>query len=69
MNTTLLESLYETSISFKIYVDRNCMSYGWTKDQAFKDRIVQSYAEYVMKDQPENAKERKYESKTNCGCC
>ena len=30
MNKAFLETLYETSISFKIFVDRNCQTYGWT---------------------------------------
>lgn len=69
MNKEFLETLYQTSASFKIFVDRNCQSYGWTKEKAFKDKIVQSYAEYVVKDQPQNAKERKYETTRTCDGC
>lgn len=68
MNKEFLETLYQTSTSFKIFVDRNCKTYGWTKEKAFQDKIVKSYAEYVVKDQPENAKERRYETRTDCGC-
>ena len=68
MNTEEMEKLYTESISFKLYVDRICKSYKITKDTAFKDALVKSYAEYVLKDQPENAKEAKYEVKQDCGC-
>lgn len=60
------EELYNTSKSFQLYVDKNCKTYGWTKEKAFKDKIIQSYAEYVLKDQP---KEVEYEIKQNHGCC
>ena len=64
-----LEKLYEESISFRLYVDRVCRSYNITKQQAFEDAIVKSYAEYVVKDQPENAKEEcAREYRQNCGC-
>ena len=58
--------LYNTNKSFQLYVDKNCKTYGWTKEKAFKDKIVQSYADYVLKDQP---KEVEYEIKQNHGCC
>lgn len=64
-----LEKLYEESISFRLYVDKTCKQYGIDKETAFKDAIVRSYAEYVINDQPANAKEdnaRVY--KQNCGC-
>lgn len=65
-----LKKLYEESISFKIYVDKVCNSYKMTKEQAFEDAIVKSYAEYVVKDQDDYArKECERESKTNYGCC
>ena len=69
MNKEFLETLYQTSTAFKIFVDRNCKSYGWTKEKAFKDRIIRSYAEYVVKDQPQNAKEMKYETSRTCDGC
>lgn len=69
MNKAFLETLYETSISFKIFVDRNCQTYGWTKERCFKDKIVQSYANYVVKDQDSYAKEdAKREYRQNYGC-
>ena len=65
MNREYLETLYQTSVAFRIFVDRNCQSYGWTKEKAFKDKIVQSYAEYISKDKP---KENANETKANYGC-
>ena len=55
------EKLYNTNKSFQLYVDKNCKTYGWTKEKAFKDKIIQSYADYVLKDQP---KEVAYEKKS-----
>lgn len=69
MNNAFLETLYQTSTSFRIFVDRNCQTYGWTKERCFNDKVIRSYAEYVLKDQPVNAKERKYETtRTPNGC-
>ena len=65
MNREYLETLYRTSTAFKIFVDRNCKSYGWTKEKAFKDKIVQSYAEYISKDK---SKENANEIKKDYGC-
>lgn len=64
-----LQKLYNDSISFRVYVDRTCKMYGKTKAQAFEDAIVKSYAEYILNgEQPEIAKERRYESKQDAGC-
>lgn len=63
------EKLYEESISFRLYVDKVCKQNKIDKETAFKDAIVRSYAEYVVNDQPANAKEdiiREY--RQNCGC-
>lgn len=66
MNKEFLETLYATNDAFKVYVDKNCQTYGWTKERAFSDKIIQSYAKYILKDQP---KEVPYEVTTNHGCC
>lgn len=64
-----MKKLYEESASFRLYVDRVCKSYGYTKEFAFQDCIVQSYAEYVMNEQDDYArKECAREYKQNCGC-
>lgn len=66
-----LEKLYKESVSFRMFVDKNCASYGYTKEFAFKDCIVQSYAEYVMNEQDEDdyaKKECAREYKQDCGC-
>lgn len=64
-----LEKLYKESVSFRMFVDKNCATYGYTKEFAFKDLIVQSYAEYVMSEQDDFArKECAREYKQNCGC-
>ena len=60
-----LEKLYKENDAFKLYVDKNIKSYGMTKEQAFKDAIIHSYAEYIIKDKP---KEVKHETRQNCGC-
>lgn len=69
MTSEEMEELYLKSISFRLYVDKVCAHTNITKDKAFQDAIVKSYAEYVLNDQPKEAKEdavREY--KQNYGC-
>lgn len=68
MNTEEMEKLYNEEQSFKMYVDRICHTYNISKEKAFKDALVKSYAQYVITDQPHMTKEGQYESKKNCGC-
>ena len=64
-----MKKLYDESVSFKMYVDKVCKNYGYTKEFAFQDCIVQSYADYVLHDQDDYArKECTREYKQNCGC-
>lgn len=62
---TLYTKLYRESPSFKLFVDKNAKSYGKTLEELWEDKIVQSYAEYIMNDKP---KEVRSEVKKNCGC-
>ena len=69
MTAEELQKLYHESISFKLYVDKVCRSSGVSKGRAFQNKIVQSYAQYVLKDQDSYAKEdAQREYRQNYGC-
>lgn len=64
-----LKKLYEEDTGFRLYVDKVCKTYGYTKEFAFKDCIIRNYAEYVLHGQDEYVrKECAREYKQNCGC-
>lgn len=47
MTKKKLKELYDTNIAFKLYVDNTCKKHNWTIKQAFDDRVVQTYAQYI----------------------
>ena len=48
MNKEELEKLYKESLVFKVYVDKQCVTYNATKEQAFEMYIVKEYAKYLL---------------------
>ena len=49
--------LYETSKSFKMYVDNYCVKHNIAKESAFKHILVKSYGDYLIKENRQYEKE------------
>ena len=45
--------LYDKSTCFRLYVDKHCASYDKSKEEAFEDLLVKSYANYILSDAPQ----------------
>ena len=57
--------LYDKSTCFRLYVDKHCACYDKSKEEAFGDLLVKSYAEYILADEPEGVVN---EVKKDYGC-
>lgn len=47
MTKKKMKEMYDTNIAFKLYVDKVCKKHSWSVKEAFNDRLVQTYAEYI----------------------
>ena len=63
----MYQQMYQTNKEFKEYVDKYCNSlrHKKTPEEAFKDIMVQSYADYLK---TRGDRVSPYEYQQNCGC-